>query len=221
MRPSVPEPREYFCGVDLGQARDPSAIVVVERVAGPAGSVYVAGHVERIPLGTRYPAVVEHVGRLVRTLLAEETRPRVSLVVDRTGVGRAVGDLMEPTAVGAAPTFVTITGGDAVARDEDGAYRVPKRDLVGVVQATLQTARLRVAASDPLARELERELVGFRARVRLSGHVGFEAGEDWRSAPHDDLVLALALATWWGENEPAGWADVAAETDIRAFFGGR
>lgn len=215
MRPSVPEPREYFCGVDLGQARDPSAIVVVERVAGPAGSVYVAGHVERIPLGTRYPAVVEHVGRLVRTLLAEETRPRVGLVVDRTGVGRAVGDLMEPTA---RPTPVTITGGDAVARDEDGAYRAPKRDLVGVVQATLQTARLRVAASDPLARELERELVGFRARVRLSGHVGFEAGEDWRSAPHDDLVLAMALALWLAENEPATWADVAATEDLREFF---
>ena len=33
---------------------------------------------------------------------------------------------------------------------------------------------------------------------------GIGAGDDWRSAPHDDLVLALALAVWRAQ-APTVW----------------
>lgn len=195
-----PPPRHYLVGVDLGQSRDPSALIVAERQTGSAyGFVYDVGHVERLPLGTRYPAVVTHTGAVVRSLLALRPKVNVVLVVDRTGVGRAVGDLMTKESVGVDPILVTITSGDTVTRADDGGYGVPKRELASVVQAILQTGRLRIGEGQPFEKELRGELAGFRAKIKLSGHVSFEAGEDWRSADHDDLVLALALCCWAGE----------------------
>ncbi len=47
-----------------------------------------------------------------------------------------------------APTSITITGGDTVTRDR-GNYRVPKRDLFGVMQMLLQSERLKVAEGFP------------------------------------------------------------------------
>jgi len=96
----------------------------------------------------------------------------------------------------ATPTLVTTTGGDRWGRGEHGALGVPKRDLVGAVQVLLSDGRLRIAKELPMASVLTEELTGFRAKIGATGHVTYGAGEDWRSAPHDDLVLALALACW-------------------------
>ncbi len=86
-------------GADLGQAQDPTAIAVAE-VHPPE----IHGrHLERLPLGTPYPKVVERIGDLVDKL------PGADLVVDATGVGRAVLDQMREA--GLAPVAVTITGG--------------------------------------------------------------------------------------------------------------
>src|SRR5713226_2518893 len=51
-----------------------------------APPVYHLRHLERLSLGTSYPAVVEHVKRLVRLPSLREG----VLAVDATGVGRAV-----------------------------------------------------------------------------------------------------------------------------------
>lgn len=218
----------YIAGVDLGQSRDPSALIVAKMTVGTididrgsgrqvrrtyfeGGATYDIGHIERLPLGTKYPAVVTHTRSVIAALQGERPKHDVALVVDRTGVGRAVGDLMTEETVGVAPVLVTITGGDAVTKADDGGYGVPKRELASVIQALLQTSRLRLAEDQPFLEELKSELAGFRAKIKLSGSVSFEAGEDWRSAAHDDLVLALALAVWAGENGlgmPFEWGTV-------------
>ncbi len=69
-------------GADLGQAQDPTALAVAE-VHTP--EIHVR-HLERLPLGTPYPKVVERIADLVDKL------PGAVLVVDATGVGRAVLD---------------------------------------------------------------------------------------------------------------------------------
>ena len=44
---------------------------------------------------------------------------------------------------------------------------------------------------------LQPELQTFRVKVNaLTAHESFEA---WRERDHDDLVLAVACAIWWGE----------------------
>lgn len=187
--------QRYFVGLDLGQARDYTAVAVLQRdrwpPATPALPAYTLGHLERYQLGTGYPQVVRSVGALLgRSPL--RGGPTL-LAVDGTGVGRAVVDMVRPVYQ---PTPVLITGGAAVTVDPEGYWHVPKRDLVGVLQALLQSRRLRIPAALPLADTLARELGAFRVKLTAAANESFEA---WRERDHDDLVLAVALAAWCGE----------------------
>jgi hypothetical protein len=68
--------------------------------------------------------------------------------------------------------------------------------LVNTLQVLLQTRRLQVAKTLPETTELVHELEAFRTKpTKLAG----EVDEMWRDGPHDDLVLAVALAAWMGE----------------------
>lgn len=204
--PSAPHRRDldFVVGVDLGQSQDYTAIAVVERIRtvdfdpetlrpGVPTISYHLRHLERPELGTRYPVIVDRCRALLdRGPLSRET----PLVVDRTGVGRAIGDLLGER--GLEPELVSIHGGDEVIR-EHKHYRVPKRDLVGVLIALYQTGRLKVAEALPLAPVLSNELLNFRVKVDLrTAHDTYEA---WREGAHDDLVLAVALACWFWEYE--------------------
>ena len=88
---------------------------------------------------------------------------------------------------------ITITGGDTVRQDADG-WHVSKKQLVSVVQAALQTRRLKVAPTLAEAKTLQRELSTFKVKVSLASAT--ESFEAWRERDHDDLVLAVALAVW-------------------------
>jgi hypothetical protein len=200
----TPLPRhdlDYVVGVDLGQAQDYTAIAIVQRLP-PAlegegrevmGATYHLRHLERPDLGTRYPAIVDRcLGLLDSAPLSRET----PMVVDRTGVGRAVVDMF--AAKGLEPISVTIHGGDEVI-SEGKHHRVPKRELVGTLTALYQSGRLLVARTLPLAPVLTNELLNFKVKVDLrTAHDSYEA---WRESVHDDLVLAVALACWYGEHE--------------------
>ena len=226
-------PKTYFLGVDLGQAQDFTALTVLEREERDTGrrrdrpdlmnmsmtyyggvparksipipteavteNLYAARHLERLPTGTPYPAQVKRIKELHDRLKAD-TKKAPHLVVDQTGVGRPVVDMLR--AAGLSPISVTITGGDAVSRDGKD-YRVPKRDLVSVVQVLLQAERLKIASSLREASTLTAELLAFKVSISLKGHDSY--GNDvgpWRENPHDDLVLAVALAAWYGEHMP-------------------
>ena len=81
----------FTLGVDLGQARDRTALVVLERTCGDAGTAYHVRHIDRLAAGTPYPSQVSKVRTLLRHL---EQLGSVSLVVDATGVGRPVVDML-------------------------------------------------------------------------------------------------------------------------------
>jgi NACalpha-BTF3-like transcription factor len=201
-RERVRNPAAYFDG---GEHLAP-----VMNVAQTAG-VYDLVHLERLPLGTSYVAIPETLRTIearIRQrwveLVWEETEQSaslndapVALVVDQTGVGRPVVDLLREH--GRDPVAITITGGDQVIRAAATEYRVPKRNLAGAVQAALQARRLRAAAGLADWPALKRELQNFKAKISLSGHDAYGAGDDWREGNHDDLVLAVALAIWYGE----------------------
>jgi hypothetical protein len=143
----------------------------------------------RFPLGTPYPDIVEWVAGLM-----EHPQLRgATLVVDATGVGAAVLDLLRDRGLGPVPVW--ITAGERAEGVGDG-WRVPKRDLVAVIQVLLQTGRLKLAAGLPEVATLVQELREFRVRYTPTGRDVYGV---WREGEHDDLVLALALAVWWGE----------------------
>lgn len=89
---------------------------------------------------------------------------------------------------------------------------MPKRDLVSTVQALLYSERLKIAKDLSEAQALIDELLAFKVSISLKGHdsYGDDAGM-WQENPHDDLVLACALACWWGESIKVTSSRVAAQ----------
>ena len=185
----------YIVGLDLGQSRDPTAIAVLRRLAAFGGAnanllfedgteLYQCGHLERLPLGTSYPAVVAHVRGLLERL------PRgTELVIDFTGVGRPVFDMFENSGID--PIGVLISGG-AKESGDGRIFTVPKLTLISWVQALLHQERLKIHRALPEAKALVKELEDFRVDFTAAGHMTFNA----RSGTHDDLLLALAIAAW-------------------------
>jgi hypothetical protein len=178
--------KRFYVGVDLGQRQDHTAIAVVERWAGLR-----VRYVERVALGTPYPMVVAHLKELVGRV---EVRGQCGLVVDGTGLGAPVVEMMRGAGLGCEITAVTITGGEREGHGRNMWVSVPKRDLIAGVQVALDNGELRIARGMREAGALVRELVNVRrwegvgtGRMRI-GAEGY--GE------HDDLVIALALACW-------------------------
>ena len=117
--PRMPKysPRRYSVGVDLGQANDPTAIAVLERVIvppqtalfAPVGKepsnrlvegdiVYDLVYLKRPKLGTPYDTIAKRVADLVCELEPEGAfgeLGQATLSVDGTGVGRPIVDMLD------------------------------------------------------------------------------------------------------------------------------
>ncbi len=190
---------DYVIGLDLGQASDYTALAVLERPAPVPNSnvapVYPLPYLKRFRLSTPYTDIVPAVAKLAST----PPLRGATLVVDYTGVGRALVDMLRKASTGCRIIPVTITAGQAVTRAEDGSYHVPKKELVTSLQLVLQARRLKVAAALPESDTLIEEMHNFRVKVTLAANETFGA---WREGQHDDLVLAVAVAAWWAEKSP-------------------
>jgi hypothetical protein len=186
--------------LDLGQSHDFTAIAVVQRVV-MAGKFDPVGfgceeiiqrqlrHLERVPLGTPYTEIVERVARVVRT---PAVRDQCYLVVDATGVGRPVVDMLRSARLPCRLMAVLITGGGQSGQ-ANGYYHVPKRDLITGMRLLLEEGKLKIAAALEHGRTLVQEMAGMRVKITAAGNEQYEA---WREGTHDDLVLAVALACW-------------------------
>ena len=201
--PAIPEPgREYFLGLDLGQAEDYTALAVLERretvfqerdpvTWEPLRRVdHLVRFLARMPLGTSYTEVVDQIGRLLRS---PRLSARVSLIVDATGVGRGVVDLIRSSRLGCEIVPVTITAGSHTSH-ERGMWNVPKRDLIGDLQLMLERDELGVSRTIEEAPALIKEMRAMKVRI---GPTGQDQLGSWRESRHDDLVFAVALAAWW------------------------
>ncbi len=187
-----PAPR-YTVGLDLGQTKDYTALVILERHGEAEQAVFHARHLERFPLGTPYPAIVASVADMLKQAPLSSGTPR--LAVDETGVGAPVVDLFRQARLNAVLHPIHITGGATVNYDRGVEY-VPKRNLVSVVQVALQTDKLKIAEALPEAGTLVRELQGFQVKITEAANDTYGA---WREGAHDDLVLAVALALYVGK----------------------
>jgi hypothetical protein len=137
--------------------------------------------------------VVEvQVAHTARLLSRPPLAGNCELVIDMTGVGRAVADMF--TTAGLRFVGVIIVGGDGERMDSDetGNWHVSKIQLVSRLQSLFHGGDLRIAKSLPEAAALASELQDFRASISEAGYASFGA----RVGKHDDLVLALALACW-------------------------
>jgi len=200
---------DYFIGVDLGQKQDYTAVCVVERaevmydLRNPVTwecqreTQFHLRYMERIRLRTPYP---EMVARIKEVATDPALGDRRWLVVDATGVGAPVVDLLCASGVGCPIVPVVITGGGSES-EARGERRVPKRDLVNGLQLMFDMRQLQIANGLRETEVLLRELMGIRVRVSAAGHESYGSGLE---GPHDDLVLALSLACWKAR-EPNKW----------------
>lgn len=189
-------------GLDLGQAGDYSAaacgelgsdddrLPIRKRSRRRKQLRFVA--LRRWPLGTDYCRVVED----ALDLGVE------SVVVDFTGVGRPVVDLMRRRAnerqYAGRIVPVSIVSSSARGRlhhEKRGAYRtVPKVDLISSI-LLWQQGGLLVLPDVPETKLLLSELANFRMRYTKSANQTYAAA----AGSNDDLVLALGLACWWAD----------------------
>jgi hypothetical protein len=186
----------FYVGLDLGQRQDHTAIALVERTGlerGGRGLKLGVRGVERVPLGTPYPKVVERAWEIVNDA---DVRGRCCLVVDGTGVGAPVMDMLRAARLGCEICEVTITGGERAQQGFVGGrerWSVPKRDLISGVQVLLERGDLRIARRCQEAGALVKELMDVRATTKQNGRVRMGADA---CGEHDDLVIAVALACW-------------------------
>lgn len=210
----------FFLGLDFGQAADYTALCILQPVAIPLGLYELNGkpktrpechvrHLERFPLRTAYPDIVDSVARRVEALekLGQPGGPVFTrelqggaqlkvigtdycIVADATGVGKPVVDLLRRAELSC--VSVTITGGQKVSHD--AGFNVPKRDLITAVQVLLQQGRLKFAEGLPEVGTLIKELVAMQVKITTDAHDTYGV---WREGKHDDLALAVAMAAWY------------------------
>jgi hypothetical protein len=207
----------FIVGVDLGQTTDYTAVVVLERTQQVEERTqrtikyYALRHLERIPLGTNYTEVVTRIGRI----LLEGGLTGAPVVIDQTGVGRAVVDMLHRHLKQTWIVPVTITGGQTTTKTPEGEYHVPKKELITSLQLAFQDHRLSMPKDLPHAQVFIQELLNFRVKITLAANETFSS---WREGIHDDLVLAAALATWWGD-QYVPWVYVPSEkTELEKTF---
>lgn len=183
-----------YLGLDLGKARDHSALVILERAADPAGFDPVrfaarrelrlrVRHAERIPLGTPYLSLVPRLRSIIERIGETFAAPApITLVVDASGVGAPVFEMLQRARLGVHLVPITITGGGQAGPNPHGGYSVPRAVLLSTLRILFEKEALRISARVPARAELIDEL----ATVSPEG----------ANSSHDDLVMALALAAW-------------------------
>ena len=178
-----PSEIEFFVGIDLGQAGDYTAIAVLQRTIRDERAHYVVSYATRVR-HVDYMEVVNGINGLFRR--PELPFAKTELVVDCTGVGRAVVDAMD--IAGLWPARVTITGG----QQAGGArlkWNVPKKELVFATLMALEQGRLKVVPGLACGDAVKEELRAFGRSTTAAGNARFEA----TGSQHDDLVTLANL----------------------------
>lgn len=191
-----------FSGLDLGAAKDFSALACADRIPLPNPTPkrrwsYEVVHLETWELGTSYVTIAERVQ-------ARYTHPKLAgsvLVPDYTGVGRPVFDVLKSKRVRARMVPVLTTAGK-LAHETDGIWHVPKIELVSTLQVLLQGGFIKIDPRLKLAERLKKELSDFRVSITKARNETFGAD----ASQHDDLVFATMLAVWLGERDGGGQA---------------
>ena len=189
------EKTERYYGLDLGKRQDHTALVVLELTweCGPRNPVtwqvplrprLTVRYAPRLPLDTESVTIPGFVRAATQRFAGEYGRPRVTetLLIDATGNGHVVVELLRREPHGLRLLPVCISGGRTAKHLKDSYLAIPRSDLLARLKLLFERGQLhleRTASGMPI---LERELRHFES----SGN----------QQEHDDLVMALGLAAW-------------------------
>ena len=199
----------WVVGVDLGKSIDSTAIAIMHHTIKGLGTGtpnhatktwreesvqrFDLVHLQRLPLGMNYVSQALAIGEIMQREPLKSAGAK--LVVDQSGVGVGVVDLME--ANGLRPIRLQITAG-AEETQEGRIHRVAKTILISRLEAAMHAKELHVAAALSEAEALREELRDFQRHVTASGANTWSA----RAGRHDDIVLSVSYGVWWARSGP-------------------
>jgi hypothetical protein len=193
--------RDFFGAVDLGFSLDYSAFCVLEKLkltgltmdpvrrAYPQYWEYRLRHMERLPLQTPYKEVVRYIADYMQNLKSGVGVKSTQLVVDASAMGLPVVEMFREADPRLPLVPVVITGGDFPSMS-NGTHKVPKRDLMNRLHIALEEKTIRIPRMLPTLDSFREEFIGFQLSFTDKGNDVYEG------RPHDDMVVALALAAW-------------------------
>jgi hypothetical protein len=189
----------HFIGVDLGRDVSHSALAVatltrtVTQRRDPANWALAeeraleVSYLDRVPLGVKYTDVIDRIACLVKALNAQAAwgyqPPTIYMTADAAGPGQVAIDVLRKQDLGVILQPAIITGGEEAHRLTSGAVTVPRKELLSTVKLMLESGTL-VIGKHVRHRD---QLVKEGAAVNAASS---------RQREHDDLIIALALATW-------------------------
>ncbi len=188
---------DSIISLSLGTVAEPSGLVVVtpwSSMYPPDGLAPGAGvgnrfnvtWIERFPAGRPLPVILNRVSEVA----SDKRVSRESIILlDISSVGTAPLRAFQTRGMYPAAIDLTNAGAEGFSND---AQHVPLRDVLGAAQVVLETARLKVAGALDLATTLVADLQAFDPKP-------IARNPDLRGGRNTDLVLALAVALWWGD----------------------
>lgn len=210
--PTGPERLPVQVGIDCGQIGDSTAVAISEWTSRDDGLHFMVRRVERLPLGMSYPEQATRIVAILdglRTISAKWEAEGTAVmdiltVLDVTGVGRGLYDLL--TERGETVVPVTITSTERLAQRDEDEWTCGKSVLVSNLLIGIQRGAIHLPHGTE-AEALVSELQSFRLETTPSGRLTFNA----KSGSHDDLVTALGLSTLPGLRppEPGGFYGMA------------
>ncbi len=179
-------------GLDLGQQNDYTVLSILEIIENPRkrGTLYQLIYLYRVPLGTSYPNIITWVSALISEQLENYN---YVLVVDYTGVGRPIVDMLRQNDIKL--LAINITGGNSANWKYGNEVSVPKKEIITSLQVTLESYRLRFSENVSALDTLAQEFVSFNGKINSNANLQFEAEYGY----HDDIVMSIGLAIWYGE----------------------
>jgi hypothetical protein len=117
----------------------------------------------------------------------------ISIAADATGVGSPVVELIRRLELGRRLYPVKITSGNAEPHGDGCFYHVPRSHLITNLILQFENPFFKVASDLELADALLKELASLRVKVSKAGN---DIYTTWSPDQHDDLLFAVALASW-------------------------
>jgi hypothetical protein len=170
----------YSIGLSIGQLSDRAAASVVRR----DGDVYEVLHLHVWQPGTSHPTTIIDLKTILSTPLLCSRDASVTLAIDVTLAGIVTGHMYRDR------LSVYTVCYDIAHQEREGA--LSKREIISMIRILLEERRLRYAPTMEHALTLQTELQQFQAKQVT----GDNPMTDWRTRPHDDLVIATAMACW-------------------------
>lgn len=187
----------WFCGCDLGRKRDPSTLAIIEVQYTGNGRVYVVSYLKRFRLSMYYTDIA---AKLVKTddslksIAAEKGKEAIiTYILDATGLGAPICELVEKALPSADVKRVYITGGINTIKADYNEYHVPKGQLISGLMAAFDSKSIYMTRRSKEIDQIKNELAKFQIHITEAGRDVFD---DRGKGHHSDLVIALALAVW-------------------------